>query len=96
MVAYWATDAMKGTVESGNGGSVTTLASRQLHPAGVAIDGQYVYWTDNAADQVMRAPLGGGNADTLASNQGGPRQIAVDANAIYWTSASGTVMKLAK
>jgi hypothetical protein len=99
VTVYWATDQppMKGAILAANGatGSTTTIANRIAHPAGLAIDASYVYWTDSAS--VTRAPLGGGPAMTLASRLNGPKQIAVDARAVYWTSSGdGTVMKLAK
>jgi hypothetical protein len=57
--AYWTDSSNPGAVRKApvNGGRVTTVANHQDTPAGIAVDGQYVYWvTYNAAGAVLRAP----------------------------------------
>jgi hypothetical protein len=77
-----------------SGGTLTTLASGQISPQGIAVDARSVYWP-NYDGTVMKVPVGGGNLATLASGQDDARGIAVDATSVYWVSFSnGTVMKL--
>jgi hypothetical protein len=83
------------------GGSVTTLASGQVEPMGVAVDSTDVYFTDegvNASGAVVKVPIGGGAITTLAANLPTPDQIALDDANVYFTTITGTpgVMKIAK
>jgi hypothetical protein len=62
-------------------------------PRGLAVDGEYVYWT-TAGGQVQRASRDGGEVDVLFDGQPGPRAIAVDQNKAFWVNAGDrTVMK---
>jgi hypothetical protein len=56
---YWTNKlADGGSVQkvSIDGGVPTTLATRQVSPAGVAVDSTYVYWVDFGSGAVMKAP----------------------------------------
>jgi hypothetical protein len=75
------------------GGVPVTLAMVSEQPNGVAVDAQYVYWTqtgdsspraNRAAGSVHRVPVTGGADETLATGQLNPRQVAVDASGLYW------------
>jgi hypothetical protein len=76
------------------GGIVTTLASGQESPAGLAVDEQNVYWTslgiriqDGSVRKVARA---GGTPTTLAADQWGVgADIAVGSGYVFWTGNSG-------
>lgn len=63
---------------------LVTLASGMNQPWGIAVDGQYVYWTVNGDGLVLKTPVGGGAISTLASEQYGPTQIVVDQTTAYW------------
>jgi hypothetical protein len=76
------------------GGTLTTLASNQADPSGIAVDGASVYWTNYRDGTVMKVAIGGGAITTLASGQGDPSGIAVDGTSVYWADMYGTVMKL--
>jgi len=60
-----------------------------FHPYLLAIDASNVYWSDNLAGQVWKAPLAGGNATLLASGVPNPNGIAVDATDVYFTTDAG-------
>lgn len=75
----------------------------QLHGAGIAVDAQYVYWT-NTSDGlemggILRVPVTGGLQVTLAAGDD-PWAVAVDANFVYWANAgrfnlsNGSIMKV--
>jgi sugar lactone lactonase YvrE len=105
--AFWK-DVGDGTVRqapaAGNG-SVTTLATGQIAPAGddnnpsIAVDSSYVYWLDYYGGTVNRVPIGGGPNTQLATGQTYPCGIAVDGTDVYWTTngdsgvSDGRVMK---
>jgi len=81
-----------------DGGPPTTLAAQAAGTLyGIAVDDQYVYWTDDMQNLVMKIPLSGGTPTTLAATgaDSGPTGIAVDDASVYWTEAySGKVLKL--
>ena len=75
---------------------LTTLASGQINPDGLALDFSAVYWTNlgtppNYSDgAVMKVPIGGGVPIILASGQRQPNGLAVNATGVYWTNYGGT------
>jgi len=80
-----------------------TAASIVRHSPGarnlprIAIDRQYVYYTDNASDTVWRLKLDDADAgaEVLAAGQLAVEGIAADDRAVYWTTSRGLV-RLAK
>ena len=65
---------------------------------GIAVDSQFVYWTNYDDNTVLKAPIaGGGTSYTLASGQNNPSAIAVDDKNVYWANqGNGTILKVAK
>jgi hypothetical protein len=63
----------------------------------IAVDPNYVYWTDTYLNKVMACAVGStcGTALPLATSQTKLQAIAQDARAVYWIS-NGTVYLLAK
>jgi hypothetical protein len=76
--------------------SLTTVATGDFLPNGLALDTFYVYWTDVDGGRVMRRDKGATlPIQTLASGQQQPAGITVDSQNVYWTdTAAGTVMAL--
>jgi hypothetical protein len=96
---YWTDKTNPGMVKSApaGGGTATVIASGQLAPFGIAVDSQYVYWTNFDGNTVVKAPLAGGTEYVLASGLNVPTAIAVDATNVYWANqGNGTIFKVAK
>ena len=54
------------------------------------------YWTDQAANSVVKVPKMGTVEAIVSTGQSGPLGVAVDATNVYWTNnTNGTVMKCA-
>jgi hypothetical protein len=80
---------------------ITMLASNQNAPLDLALDAQFVYWTNSGCagggtmcSMVARAPIGGGTTQTVlssSSNIGNPQYLAVNGNSVFWTAADGHV-----
>jgi sugar lactone lactonase YvrE len=83
--------------------ALTTIASEQSLPDGIALDSEHVYWVTEGGT-VMECPLKGcpkgvegGTAPTLlTSGQNDPVGIAADATSLYWTNSAdpGSLAKL--
>jgi DNA-binding beta-propeller fold protein YncE len=77
-------------------GDASVVAQNQQSPRGIAVDGNYVYWTNSTNGKIMRIAKAGGTAEAVATGDD-PRSIAVDSKGIYWADCgSGNVMALAK
>ncbi len=57
---------------------------------GLAIDADYLYWTNQASGTVNRVSRRGGPKAIIARAQTTPSLIAVDGTYIYWANGSGT------
>jgi hypothetical protein len=70
------------------GGAETTLASGPGAVWGVAVDSQFVYWTNYDANTVLKLPkqADAGAPLTLAAGQNTPAAIAVDSTNVYWVN----------
>jgi hypothetical protein len=77
---------------------IVTLASNQVSPLAIAVQGSDVYWTSDvpSTGAVVSAPTAGGAPTTLASNLNSPTVIAVDSSSVYWAenTTSGSVAKV--
>lgn len=76
--------------DSGPTGVVTIVAKGQGKPWGVAVDDAYVYWTNEGANTVARAPKTGGDAVVIAHDQPEPHRILVDPTNVIWHNANLT------
>lgn len=82
------------------GGTPTTLATSQLNPAHIAMDGANVYWANRGTypaypgdGAIMRVSKSGGTPTTLASGQKYARGLAVASGAVVWAT-SDTIFKV--
>jgi hypothetical protein len=93
--AYVATQAGIASMPLNGNGDLTTLIT-QAPTVNVAVDSQYVYWTNGSCPDggtcptVQKAPLDGGAPITIADGPGG-QGIAVDQTSAYYTSDGGIV-----
>lgn len=57
-------------------------------PAGVALDGRYVYWANHGSDTIGRAKLDGSDVDNrFVTGADDPIGVAVDRRHVYWTNS---------
>jgi hypothetical protein len=82
---FWSgDDAMYQGLASG-AGSVTTLASNTTGK--LVADDSHVYWADESADEVLRAPIGGGATEVVASATSNLPSVYVDDTHVYWSES---------
>ncbi|MDC0746103.1 Vgb family protein [Polyangium mundeleinium] len=72
-----------------NGGSVTTLASDQVMPAGIAVESEKVYWGENWST-LNAVPTGGGPIVKLATDgiNSAPQCVAIGGSHLYWVNSN--------
>ncbi len=88
---YWIQAGYSATVFkaklSGEGGYELLDAGTGIEVRGLAIDSNYVYWSDVTNGRIGRGPLDLSSADTkFITNVHGATGIAADANHVYWAS----------
>jgi hypothetical protein len=88
---YWTTfyahTVMRATKD---GLDVVTIAQTGSGPFGIALDSQFVYWTEKSLTaSIKKAPIDGGAAVLVALATPVPSGIAVDADRAYWTDIVG-------
>ena len=71
---------------SKTGGTVTTLATSS-RPNDLAVDTNYVYWSDPDDGTISRVPLAGGAVTTLVSGTFGATHLVMDAANLYWIAS---------
>ena len=80
---YWAVTGTNGGSDGTimradlSGSNVTTLASGQAHPQGIAVGSNNLYWSNANTASITRASLTGGSATTVVSGQSLPAGLAV-------------------
>ena len=73
-------------------GTVTTIAANQERPTGMAIDDQYVYWSNNLGAAIKRAPKDGSGAPELLVSANMPTEVGVFGDYVYWVDADYTAI----
>jgi hypothetical protein len=75
--------AMDGGIEAG-----VSLFTGRSNPVSVRAYGGYLYWIEQSARTVMRAPSNGsGMPEQIATTDENPFDLEVDASGVYWASA---------
>ena len=80
-----------------DGTGVTTLASSQASPTGIAVNASHIYWADACSGTtlggtIMESNLDGTAVTTLVSGLDCPTGVAVDSSHLYWSDgADGTI-----
>ncbi len=89
--AYW-TDHMGGHVmaapKDGSVPPVAIVTGLQI-TFGLALSSDHVFFTDNAAEELLSVPKTGGQPTVMVAGTQAPWAIAVDATTAYWTEACG-------
>jgi len=86
---YWTDPDQGGLYKvTTNSGSQTLdiVTDHQNRPMGIALDTNYVYWTNQGDGTVVRLPRLGGSAQTIATGQATPTGIVVDGSGAYWAN----------
>jgi hypothetical protein len=88
--AVFFTTAVEGAVyrcdKSDCAGTVTSIATHQAGPSGVATDGVHVYWaTTSGVTRCAVSGCGASGPEAFASGQSDPRTIVVFGGRVYWT-----------
>lgn len=73
------------------GGAPQVVSSAPSAPWGIAVDTQFVYWTDTQL--VMAAPVDGGDVVPLADLQNNARSIAVDDDWVFWITKNRVLQR---
>jgi hypothetical protein len=64
------------------------LFTARANPVSIRAYGGYLYWIEQAARKVMRAPANGtGMPEQIATTDENPFELEVDASGVYWASA---------
>lgn len=76
----------------------TLLASNQLDPADVAVDGTSVYWASTVGGTVAKVAKTGGATTVLATGQNTPMGVLLDEGWVYFSNTSniGAVLRVPK
>jgi hypothetical protein len=92
---YWTTPPDRVRFTGKLGGTPLDLATGQLNPRGIAVQGDYIYWAnagDMSAPGLVARRSRETTLETVAVDKLGPLQIAVGAGLVYWTNASDQML----
>jgi hypothetical protein len=67
--------------------SVLVKGGESIPTSCLAVDGQYVYWSDGG--NIFRVPKAGGNSEKIVSNAPQPDEIVMDNDNFYWLIWTG-------
>ncbi len=87
---YWVNS--NGTIGSANldGGGVDQSLITAKHASGIAVGGQYLYWSNDSVGTIERAALDGSGVDlSFITGLSSVAALAVSGQYIYWTSGTG-------
>jgi hypothetical protein len=78
------------------GGAGEELVRDNAGAFGLAVDDQFVYYSQPGVSRIMRVPLAGGGPFAVARNAATPIFLVKDGASLYWTDAEvdGKIMKL--
>lgn len=77
----------QGSVSAVEHGKVRELSANHDVPISPRVFGHYVYWIDDRARKVLRAPVDGtGPTELIATTDEGALELAVDETGVYWAS----------
>lgn len=82
---YWTENGDR-VLRTISGTSAEEVADLAHYPMGIALDADYVYWTDWRAQGIRRAGLDGSNVEDVVTGQQGLSGLAVDAGTqtLFW------------
>lgn len=70
--------------------------SLQASPEGVAVDENFVFWTNKGDGTVQRAATNLSASVSIASTQNSPHRLVLDTKNVYWANGGGTIMRVDK
>lgn len=73
----------------------TLATATRLVPDDLALDDEYVYWSEFRGNAIRRVHKLGGTPQTIATDRN-PQQLAVDATDVYWVTGDGNVKRADK
>ncbi len=71
------------------GGSVESVAMGQGLPTSLALDADYLYWTNFTEGTIRRTPSDGETPEELVSGLSYPQALAVAGGNVYWVNSPG-------
>ena len=89
-------EAGPATCAQTDGGAPVLIASGQMNPTGVAVDGKSVYWANSGGGTIVKCALsgcGGSPPSVLAKAQSRPFVVLVDPRAVYWTDLNAGIQQ---